>query len=99
RRQLPLRERAEAAAEVADVRVLDVPRDDVSDRVAVHLAPEAVGVRADALPLLPARAKQPHDLVLRELVTCTTRKGVAAEDERDGTRLARRPLVLPREAE
>ena len=30
RRELPLRERAEAAAEVADVRVLDVPGDDVA---------------------------------------------------------------------
>ena len=32
RRELPLREGAEAAAEVADVRVLDVPGDDVGDR-------------------------------------------------------------------
>src|SRR5205807_1573082 len=83
RRQLALRERAEAAAEVADVRVLDVPRDDVGDRVADHLAPETVGVRTDTLPLLPARAEQPLDLVLRELVTCTTRQGVAVEDERE----------------
>ena len=43
RGELPLRERAEAAAEVADVRVLDVARDDVADVVAVDLAPEQVG--------------------------------------------------------
>ncbi len=40
-RQLPLRERAEAAAEVADVRVLDVPGHDVRDLVAAGLAAEA----------------------------------------------------------
>ena len=34
--QLALGERAEAAAEVADVRVVDVARDDVADRVAVR---------------------------------------------------------------
>src|SRR5688572_30203348 len=34
-----LREGAEAAAEVADVRVLDVPRHDVADLIAAHLAP------------------------------------------------------------
>ena len=43
RRQLALREGAEAAAEVADVRVVDVPRDDVGDRVAADLAAKRVG--------------------------------------------------------
>ena len=49
RRQLPLREGAEAAAEVADVRVLDVPRDDVADLVAADVAAEPVGGGEDAL--------------------------------------------------
>ena len=55
RRQPALREGAEAAAEVADVRVLDVPRDDVADLVAAHLAPEPVGGGEDALALVAAR--------------------------------------------
>jgi hypothetical protein len=38
RRQSALREGAEATAEVADIRVLDVPGDDVADLVAAHLA-------------------------------------------------------------
>src|SRR6185437_14090819 len=52
RGQLPLRERAEAAAEIADVRVLDVARHDVRDDVAVHLAPQRIGAREHALALL-----------------------------------------------
>ena len=56
-RELPLREGAEAAAEVADVRVLDVPGDDVGDLVAADLAAEPVGRGEDALPLLAAGRK------------------------------------------
>ena len=41
--QLPLRKGAKAAAEVADVGVVDVARDDVGDLVAVRLAPQLVG--------------------------------------------------------
>ena len=99
RRELALRERAEAAAEVADVRVLDVPRHDVGDDVAVHLAPQRVGRGEDALPLLAARAEEPHDLVLAELVAGVERQRVAADDERHRAGLARRPRVLAREPE
>ncbi len=45
RGQLALREGAEAAAEVADVRVVDVARDDVADLVAADLSPKLVGRR------------------------------------------------------
>src|SRR5262249_55847290 len=45
RRQLALRERTEAATEVADVRVVDVARDHIGDRVAADLAPKPVGSR------------------------------------------------------
>src|SRR5262249_17775024 len=55
RGELPLREGAEAAAEVADVRVVDVPRDDVGDVVAVDLAAQVVGGRADGGGLAAAR--------------------------------------------
>ena len=58
RRQLALREGAEAAAEVADVRVLDVPGDDVADLVAADLPPQPVGRREHALPLLAAGAER-----------------------------------------
>ena len=64
RRQLSLREGAEAAAEVADVRVLDVPGDDVGDLVAVHLPSEPVGLREHALALGAAGPEEPRDLVL-----------------------------------
>src|SRR6185436_2664677 len=67
RRELALRERAEAAAEVADVRVLDVPRHDVADDIAVHLAAERIRVGEHALPLVPAGAEEARDLVFAEL--------------------------------
>ena len=41
-RQPPLRERAEAAAEIADVRVLDVPGHDVRHVIAAGLPPEPI---------------------------------------------------------
>ena len=52
--ELAFRERAEAALEVADVRVVDVPRDDVGDLVAVHLAAQRVGGGEDAVELVAA---------------------------------------------
>src|SRR3954466_6476208 len=67
RGELPLRERAEAAAEITDVRVLDVPRDDVGHLVSAHLAAQPVGRCKDAVPFVAARAKEPHEIVLPEL--------------------------------
>ncbi len=93
-RELPLREGAEAAAEVADVRVLDVPGHDVGHLVAVDIAAERIGCREHALPLLAARAEQAHDLLLAELVARTAGDRVAADDEGDLAGLARRPGVL-----
>ncbi len=52
--ELALREGAEAAAEVADVGVVDVPADDVGDAVACALAPSSVG-RARRAARPPAR--------------------------------------------
>ena len=99
RRELPLRERAEAAAEVADVRVLDVPRHDVGDLVAADLASQRIGRRIHARRLLPARLEQPRDLVLAELRSAELeRRRVAADDERHADRLAGRPRVVAREA-
>ena len=98
--ELALRERAEAALEVADVRVLDVPGDDVADLVAADLAPEPVGGGEHALALVAARREQPHELVLAELVACQLeRHRVAPDEERHRHGLARRPTVLAREAE
>src|SRR5438552_11403372 len=68
RGQLALRERAEAAAEVADVRVLDVARDDVGDLVAADLAAQPIRRGEHPLALLAARAEQTRDLLLPELV-------------------------------
>ncbi len=98
RRELALRERAEAAAEVADVRVLDVARDDVGDVVAAHLAPQPVGGREHALALLAARAEEARDLVLAELVARVERQRVARH-ERHVDRDRPAPSVLAREAE
>src|SRR6188768_504965 len=67
RREPALRERAEAAPEVADVRVLDVARDDVADLVAADLAPQPVRRREDALPLIATRTEEPHELFLTQL--------------------------------
>ena len=77
RRQPALREGAEAAAEVADVRVLDVPRDDVADLVAADLPAQPVGRREHALPLLAAGAEQPDELLLTQLGGRVHRQRVA----------------------
>ena len=95
--ELPLRERAEPAAEVADVRVLDVPGDDVADLVAADLPPKPVRRSEDALRL-PPRASS-------SLVTSSSpssmpeleRRRVAAHDERRRDGVARRPEVVPRQ--
>ena len=85
--ELALRERAEPAAEVADVRVLDVAGDDVAHLVAADLPAEPVGRGEDPLPLLPARLEQAHELVLAELVPGELeRRNVAADDERHASR-------------
>ena len=65
-RQPPLGEGAEAAAEVTDVRVLDVPRDDVGHLVAAYLAPEPVGGGQHREPVVTARAEQRDRVVLLE---------------------------------
>ena len=97
-RELPLRERAEPATEVADVRVLDVPRDDVRHLVAAHLPPERVGRGEHPLALASPGREEADELRLAELLAgeCE-RSGIAADDERHRARLARRPPVLPRE--
>ena len=88
----PLRERAEAAAEVADVRVLDVPGDDVGHLVTADLPPEPVRGGEDALRLAPPRGQQTCELVLAELA--------AGELERAASRRttsgARPPPPAPR---
>ena len=62
-RPRPLREGAEAAAEVALVGVVDVAVDDVADRVAVDPAPQLVGDRGDGIHLVATRSEEPLDLV------------------------------------
>ena len=64
--QLALRERAEPAAEVADVRVVDVARDDVAHRVAAHLAPELVRRLEDGVERRAPGLEQGGDVVLVE---------------------------------
>ena len=96
RGELPLRERAEAATEVTDVRVLDVARDDVAHLVTAHLAPEAVRGGKHPVALVAARAKETRDLLLPELGACVDRQRVT-RDERDRDVFARRPAVFARE--
>src|SRR5215204_221963 len=91
--ELPFRERAEAAAEVADVGVVDVAGDDIGDLVSADLAPEPVGGREHAVGLLPARGEEPDDLVLAELLTGVDRERVP-RDERDRRTGARGPAVF-----
>src|SRR5205085_7201998 len=95
--ELALREGAEAAAEVADVRVVDVAGDDVADRLAVDLAAQRVGGGEDAVHLVAARAEEPGDLLLAELVARVDRERVLRR-ERHGQLLAGSPALAPREA-
>src|SRR5688572_25578075 len=99
RRQLPLREGTEAAAEVADVRVLDVPRDDVADLVAADLAAKAVGGCEDTVALVAAGAKESDELVLPQFAGGVDRQRVSADGERHRPGLARMPVVLAGEPE
>src|SRR6476660_9822213 len=78
--QLSLRERAKAAAEVTDVRVLDVARDDVGHRVAADFAPQRVGRCEDTVALATACTEEPDELVLAELVTGVNRQRVARHE-------------------
>src|SRR3990172_67011 len=95
RSELALRERAEAAAEVADVRVLNVPRDDVRGFVAADLAAEPVGGGADMGRLLAARLEEPGDLLLAELGSDEIeRHHVTTDDEGSRARLAPGPPTL-----
>ena len=98
--ELALREGAEAAPEVADVRVLDVSRHDVRDLVAADLAPQPIRGREDALALATPGGEEPLDLVPAELFAGQLqRERVTPDDERDVDRLPRRPTILAREAE
>ncbi len=97
--ELSFRERAETALEVAHVRVLDVPRDDVGHHVAVHVTPQAIRSREDSLALGAARGEEAHELVLAELMAVELeRERVAADEERNVDRLARGPTIFAREA-
>src|SRR6266516_6471759 len=80
RRKLPFRECAEAAAEIADVRVLDVARNDIGDLIAANVAPELVRCGEHAVSFTAARTKEPDDLVLAELLACVDRQGVAWDE-------------------
>ena len=99
RRELPLREGAEAAAEVADVRVLDVPGHDVRDLVAAR--PRAGAGRPRRRPARrssPRARRRRGELVLAELVAGELeRERVAAERERRRGVDAGRPAPLARE--
>src|SRR2546426_681369 len=65
--ELPLRERAEPAAEVTDVRVLDVARDDVAHLVATHLVSETVRSGEHPVAFVAAGAEEACDLLLPQL--------------------------------
>src|SRR5688500_15342066 len=64
-----LRERAEPAPEIAEVRVIDVPVDDVGDLVADRGAPEVICDRIETFGLATFGRKEKSDLVLGEFLT------------------------------
>src|SRR5438552_10409228 len=97
RSELSFRKRAEPAAEVTHVRVLDVAGDDVRDLVAANLSPQPVRSREHALALVAARAKQTHELFLPELGARVDGQSVS-RDERNADVLPGRPAVLACEA-
>jgi len=88
-------ENAQKPAEVADVRVLDVPGDDVRHVVAAHLAPQPVCRGEHALALPVPGGEEAHELLLPELLArVADRSGVTPNEERHGARLAGCPAVL-----
>ena len=66
-RQLPLGKGAEAAAEVADICVVDVPCDDVGDGVAADLAAQEVGGLHDSGEVVTAGSEELCNVVFGEL--------------------------------
>ena len=88
--QLALREGAEAALEVADVGVVDVPADDVGDLVAVALGAHLIGRARQQVDLGAARLEQRSCLRLR-VVRRLQRLGEGGRDAADaGPRPRRR---------
>src|SRR5215469_11531543 len=61
--ELTLRERAELAAEVTDVRVVDVASDNIADVIAADPVPEPVGGFTHRSEILAARRKQSDDIL------------------------------------
>ena len=66
--QLAFREGAELAAEIADVRVVDIAIDDIADAVAGHRRAQPIRRLADPLEIPPARREEPDDVTLEEFV-------------------------------
>ena len=64
---LSFRERTELAMEIADVGVINVPRDHVRDDVSIDLPAHVVGRRADRREAVRARGKQRYDFLLVEV--------------------------------
>src|ERR1700733_777582 len=87
--ELALRERAELAAEITDVRVVDVAGDDVADRVAVDLAAQPVSRFADSVERIAARREQRDDVAFAQGFA----RRRAVEDRLDGGCLAGVPRL------
>ena len=66
-RQLALGEGAEPTTEVADVRVVDVPRDHVGDGVATDLAAKRIGSRHHRSEVVAVSAEELRDVVFAQL--------------------------------
>ena len=112
-RERPLRERAEATLERADIRVVDVAVPHEGDGIADRLDSELVGDRGDMEEVGPARAEERHDLVdahffsregaLEHLADRRARASGPAGRQCHGEKLRRmhvaagRPLVIARE--
>jgi len=65
-RRPALRESAKAAMKIADVGVIDIAIDHVTDAIAAKLPAQPIGVVAYRRQLPPARRKQRYDLSLCE---------------------------------
>ncbi len=87
-RQLAFGEGAEAAAEVADVGVVDVAHDGVRHGVADHLAPQRIGGLSHRREIAAASGEQTDDVSFAEIVAA--RRAVDKGGEA-GTRPHRRP--------
>jgi hypothetical protein len=65
--QLALGKGTEAAVKRTDVRIVDIPIDDVAHDIATDVCPQAIGRSAYHLRIIATSLKQPYDLAFGQV--------------------------------